>query len=124
MKMRLLGCLFVVLALPLAAQVNNASLSGLITDPSDSSAAGVKVTAHSQSINLQRSTVSDSSGYYYFPSLPVGTYEVTVQGTGFQEINQQVTLETAQKGRLDFKLSVTQLQTAVTVNAVALQLAS
>ncbi len=124
MQIRLVGLLLGILALPLAAQISNASLTGLVTDPSDSAVPNVKVTARNQSINLERSTLTDSSGYYYFASLPVGTYEVTAEGSGFQPTKQNLTLETAQKGRADFKLSVTEVQTQVTVDAVTAQLST
>ncbi len=67
--------------------------------------------------NLERIAQTDASGYYFFAVLPVGTYDVTTEGAGFQPTKQIVTLETAQKGRPDFKLSVSQVQTAVTVDA-------
>ena len=51
-------------------------------------------------------------------------YEVTVDAAGFQSAIQTLNLETAQKGRADFKLGVSQLQSAVTVQAAATQLAA
>ena len=106
----------------LGAQISSASLTGLITDPSNAVVAGAKVTVRSQATNLERSTETDSAGYYFFASLPVGSFEVTAEKTGFGPIQETVTLETAQKGRADFKLSVSAVQTAVTVDAVAPQL--
>jgi hypothetical protein len=125
MKIRFITAIFLLMAsLPVAAQISGASLTGLITDSSGSIVPLAKVTAHSKSTNFERTTQTDQAGYYFFALLPVGNYDVTVQGTGFQPAEQTVTLETAQKGRADFKLNVSQLQTAVTVDAVAPQLAS
>jgi len=114
--------LFSLTALQLDAQISSASLTGLITDPSNSVVAGAKVTVRSQTTNLERSTETDSAGYYFFASLPVGSFELTAEKTGFGPVQETVTLETAQKGRADFKLSVSAVQTAVTVDAVAPQL--
>jgi hypothetical protein len=123
MKAKLVLSLLISLtAVRLSAQISSASLTGLITDPSNAVVAGAKVTVRSQTTNLERSTETDSSGYYFFASLPVGGFEVMAEKTGFGPVQEMVTLETAQKGRADFKLSVSSVQTAVTVDAVAPQL--
>src|SRR5260370_23594151 len=111
-----------VLSLPVDAQINSASLTGLVTDSSGAVIPHARVTVRSQTTNLERSAETDAAGYYYFATLPVGTYQLTVEGDGFQGGQKTVNLETAQKGRADFSLSVSQLQTAVTVDAVAPQL--
>ena len=117
-----LTSLLCLAAVRVDAQISSASLTGLITDPSDAVVAGAKVTVRSQNTNLERSTETDSIGYYYFASLPVGVFELTVAKPGFGDLQETITLETAQKGRVDFKLSVTAVQSAVTVDAVAPQL--
>jgi hypothetical protein len=123
MKTRIRILLFVCLgALAAVGQVSTASLTGLIKDPSGSAVPNAKLTARSQTTNLERVTQSDSGGDYYFASLPVGTWEVTVEASGFQPQQASVTLETAQKGRADFSLAVGQIQTTVTVEAATPQL--
>ncbi len=114
--------LFCLTAIRLGAQISSASLTGLITDPSDAVVAGAKVTVRSQTTNFERSTETDSTGYFSFASLPVGSFELTAEKAGFGTIQKMVTLETAQKGRADFKLDVSAVQAAVTVDAVAPQL--
>lgn len=111
------------LCVPVAAQVSTATLTGLITDPSGAIVPSARVTARSRATNLERTSQTDTSGYYFFPVLPVGAYEVSVDAKGFQIVIQALNLETAQKGRADFKLGVTQLQSAVNVEAAATQLA-
>lgn len=111
-----------MLPLPLAAQTSSASLTGLITDPSDAVVPAAVVTIHSQGTNLERATVTDASGYYYFGSLPVGAYEMTVERPGLEVLKQTVTLETAQKARADFRMGVTAVQTTVNVDSVVPQL--
>ncbi|PWU11171.1 MAG: hypothetical protein C5B51_03045 [Terriglobia bacterium] len=61
-----------VFAFPLAAQISNASLTGLVTDASNSAVPNVKVTARSQATNLERAALTDQGGYYYFTSLRRG----------------------------------------------------
>ena len=68
---------------PLSAQVNTASLTGLITDPSGSIVPTAKVTAHNRATNLERTSQSLRSH---------------VDAAGFQSAIQTLNLETAQKG--------------------------
>ena len=116
--------LFVFLVLPftLAAQINTASLTGLIKDPTGAVVFGAKVTATSKTTGVEHDTKTDASGYYFFPSLPVGDYNVSAEATGFQRVTGSVLLETAQKGRQDFTLAVGAVQTTVAVEATAPQL--
>ena len=116
--------LFVFLVLPftLTAQINTASLTGLIKDPTGAVVSGAKVTATSKTTGVEHDTKTDASGYYFFPSLPVGDYNVSAEATGFQRVTGSVLLETAQKGRQDFTLAVGAVQTTVAVEATAPQL--
>src|SRR5207237_7951767 len=70
---------FLVLLLPnlLFAQTNAGSLSGRVTDGSGASLPGVTVTASNAATGFNRTVVTETDGTYRFPSLPVGTYEVT-----------------------------------------------
>jgi len=103
-------------------QVSSASLTGIVKDPSGSAVPNAKLTARSQTTNLERVAETDSAGNYYFGTLPIGTWEITVEHAGFQPQQATVTLEIAQKGRADFSLAVGQVQTTVTVEAAAPQL--
>jgi hypothetical protein len=109
---------------PSALAQANASLTGLVKDPSDAVLAAVKVTARHKATNVERSAATDASGYYLFPSLPVGEYTIAAEHPGFQRATRDIVLETAQKGRQDFTMAVGSLETTVTVEATAPQLSS
>jgi len=104
------------------AQVDSASLAGLVTDPSHAAVQGAKVDAANQATGVKRSTVTDASGYYTFPSLPIGSYRVTVTQAGFSPLTHSVTLDTSSKARQDFELQVGSTATAVDVQSEAPQL--
>jgi hypothetical protein len=104
-----------------SAQVNNASLGGLVTDASQGVVSGVSVTARSKSTNISRQVLTDESGYYSFATLPIGDYEITAEHAGFEKAVEQVTLQTAQKARLDFTLTIGQVGTTVEVRSTAPQ---
>ena len=99
------------------AQVDSASLAGLITDPSQATVRGATVTATNDATGVQRSASTDESGYYNFASLPVGNYKVTVKLAGFATLTQMVALDPSAKTRRDFQLSVGATSTAVDVQA-------
>jgi len=56
-----------IVPLALHAQVNTASLSGLVTDPSSAIIKGATVSATSSATGITRTTLTDNSGYYAFP---------------------------------------------------------
>jgi len=106
----------------LTAQVDSASLTGLITDPSAASVRGATVTAANRENGVERSTVTDDSGYYYFPSLPVGSYAITVKQNGFASQTQVVSLDPSAKARQDFHLVLGATTSTVEVQAESPQL--
>ncbi|MGH9582998.1 MAG: carboxypeptidase regulatory-like domain-containing protein, partial [Bryobacteraceae bacterium] len=60
------------------------TLTGVITDPSGAVIPKAKVTLRNAESGSQRQTVTDSSGYYTFAAVPVGTYVLTIDAHGFQ----------------------------------------
>ncbi|HLJ89000.1 MAG TPA: carboxypeptidase regulatory-like domain-containing protein [Candidatus Angelobacter sp.] len=97
------------------AQVNTASLTGMVTDPSNAVVAHVPVTARNTATGYTRTAVTDSAGYYSFQELPIGSYVVTVKQQGFATLEQKVEVGTAEKLRRDFQLRVSATQETVEV---------
>ncbi len=106
----------------LLAQVNTASLTGLITDPTNATVGQVKVTAQNTGTGYTRTTQSDSSGYYSFEDLPIGSYRVTVSRQGFATLVETLVLNTAEKVRRDFALKVGATEETVEVTTTAASL--
>jgi hypothetical protein len=103
----------------LFAQVSTASLTGLITDPTNATVGQVKVTVQNTATGYTRTTQSDSSGYYSFEDLPIGSYRVTVTRQGFATLAETVTVNTAEKVRRDFALKVGATEETVEVTTTA-----
>ncbi|MGC2474392.1 MAG: carboxypeptidase regulatory-like domain-containing protein [Candidatus Sulfotelmatobacter sp.] len=81
----ILGVLFAA-ALSLsyaAAQTVTGSITGQVTDPSGAVVVGAKVTAENVATAVKTSAVTNSAGVYTIRFLPIGTYNVTVDATGF-----------------------------------------
>jgi hypothetical protein len=61
-----------------------ATLTGIVTDQSQSVMTGAKVELKDAQSGSTRETVTNGEGYYTFASVPVGTYILTVEAPGFQ----------------------------------------
>lgn len=59
------------------------AIEGTVTDPSGAMVPGAQVTAKNIATGLARVTTTDTAGYYRFPALPVGEYDVTLEASGF-----------------------------------------
>jgi len=68
------------------AQVDRSGLTGTVTDPSARLLAGTHIIAVQNSTQLRRETISDSTGNYDIPDLPLGVYAVTFEQPGFQTL--------------------------------------
>lgn len=68
------------------AQVDRSSLSGTVRDQSGRLLPETHITVVQNSSQLQRETISDSTGNYGIPELPVGTYTVAFEHSGFQTL--------------------------------------
>lgn len=105
---------------PVAGQEVTGAISGVITDSSGAAIIGAKVTAK----DLDRGTVSavttSGDGFYNFPRLPVGRYEVRVESPGFQAaVRSDVVLQLNQNARIDFQMQVGNVNQTVEVSAAA-----
>lgn len=67
----------------LPAQAIYATLTGVVSDPSEALIVQAAVKLRDQQSGSMRETITNSQGYYTFASVPVGTYELTVEATGF-----------------------------------------
>ncbi|MCA1592988.1 MAG: TonB-dependent receptor [Acidobacteria bacterium] len=100
----------------MSAQVNTASLTGLVTDSAHAVIPNASVTVKNKATDAEPSATTDSSGYYTFASLPIGTYTVTVELQGFKKaIHDNINLEVGQKARLDTTLEVGAVSESVVV---------
>ncbi len=121
MKSRITSALSVsLLSLGIAmCQVNTASLTGLIRDSSDAVVPDAKITALNNSTGIERISQTNSSGYYVLADLPIGTYEISVEKTGFKKAVSTVSLDATEKGRQDFALEIGMVSTIANVAASA-----
>ena len=95
--------------------INNASISGRVTDPSGAVVSGAGVTAKQTNTNITSSATTDSDGRFRFSVLPVGEYEVMVRQEGFANAVRSVTLTVGAAFDLPIILTVGPSESKVTV---------
>jgi hypothetical protein len=85
----------------LSAQGTGGRILGRVADPTGAVLSGVKVMAANDATGVGQDTLTNDSGDYVFPNLPVGTYSLTFDLTGFKkavrhaialDVNQVITL--------------------------------
>lgn len=116
------GLLFLVLSLcfPRSAAAQTASVTGLVTDPSELAVPGASVSVTNIGTGVVRTTVTNEQGYYTVGLLNQGAYAVQVELAGFRPVLQSnLQLSDAQVLRLDVKLEVGGAQETVSVTATA-----
>src|SRR5271156_7142685 len=92
------------------------SISGVIKDPSGRVVTGAQVTVRHVSTGLAYKALSNGKGYYTFPVLPVGQYELDVEATGFTGYQRnRVALDTNAAITLDVSLDVGSIAQTVSV---------
>ena len=82
-------CVLALMICPAMQGQAAGSFSGNVLDKSGSVVAGATVKVVSQGTGLTRDVKTDSAGHYLIPLLPVGTYTVRVDATGFQSAASQ-----------------------------------
>jgi hypothetical protein len=102
----------------LCAFGQSTSILGRVTDPSGAVLTGAKVTAVHERTGASSSTETNAEGYYVVPSLPIGSYSVSVQLAGFTtEKRTGLVLQVGQSARIDFELKIGEVTTSIDVQA-------
>src|SRR5271167_2411414 len=60
------------------------SISGTVTDSSGGAVPKADVTATNTDTGIRQTTATDGKGFYSFPNLPIGNYEIEVASLGFR----------------------------------------
>ena len=79
----------------------------------------MKVTLTQIETNQVRTATTNDSGYYFFPLVNPGRYQVMAEKVGFKRSTQQVLVETGKRSTADFALELGQVTESVQVTAQA-----
>src|ERR1700676_5084533 len=120
MNKSLTFCLASLLSASLQAQLNKATLTGIVVDPSGAAIAGARITAVELGTNTTFSTTTTATGNYTLTALEIGVYHIENENVGFnQSIRDGVTLESGATLRLDVAMEIGAVSEAVEVSARA-----
>src|SRR5438876_1656185 len=116
----LLGFLFFSLACAVLLAQSTAQVNGTVKDQTGAVLPGVQVTATQTATGLARSVVTDETGSYVLPNLPVGPYKLEATLPGFRTFAQTgIVLQVGSNPVINVGLEVGQVTEAVEVQADA-----
>jgi hypothetical protein len=97
------------------------SISGVVRDPSGAVVPRTVVRATNTDTNIAYTTETDAAGFYSFPQLPIGHYQVEVHAAGFKEfVEGGLQLNVNAVLRVDIPLQLGSTTESVTVSGAGL----
>ena len=100
------------------AQTNEGILAGTVLDPSGAVIEGANVVAKNEATGLSLTATTGSGGAFRFPTLPIGTYDLTVSHSGFNSVTQTgITVQISTTTAVSITLTVGKSEQTVTVQA-------
>ncbi len=113
-----LTCMLLLsMAAAAAAQTGLGSLRGYIKDEQGGALPGATVTATSPALIRPATAVSDAEGYYRLLNLPPGTYDLTVELSGFAGYKRaEVLLRAGANFQVDATMKLGTLSETITVS--------
>ncbi len=98
------------------AQQTTGAIGGRVVDQTGAAVPGATVSALQPTTGLTRTAVSDSVGVFRLTALPVGTYEVKVELSGFQPVSRKgLSVNLGQTVELELQLNMAGVSENVTV---------
>jgi Carboxypeptidase regulatory-like domain len=111
---------FLTLA-PLMAQSGLGVVTGAVQDASKASIPKATVTLRNTATGVLRTADVNAAGIYYFGSVQIGPYELSVEASGFNKWETSFPVQAGQTVTADPSLTVGSVQTTVEVSSVVTQ---
>ncbi len=99
-----------------SAQVDRATLSGVVRDTGGGVVPGATVMVTNLATNIESHQLTSDTGAYQVVNLVPGRYQIEVELSGFKKSSQVIALEVGQRARLDVELAVGSFSEVVTVS--------
>src|SRR5882762_7879266 len=119
---RLVCCFFMLglfVSIPAFTQKITGDISGTVTDPSGAAVTGAVVNALNLGTGGKATVTTNDTGFYRMVNLPPGQYRLTVEASGFKNMERQATVSLALVTEANFALVVGSRGETVEVQAVA-----
>jgi hypothetical protein len=108
--------LVLLLASPLLAQQETATITGEVKDASGAVVPKATLTITNVETNLSLKSETNDQGIYFVPSLKPGPYSLTVEKAGFKKaVRSGITLQVNQVARIDVTLQIGELTSVVEI---------
>jgi carboxypeptidase family protein len=108
------------LAVSAQSNASDGALDGYVHDENSAVIPGAKIVARNLQTNIELTANADGQGYFRFPLLRVGSYEIVASAGGFGEFKQTgVSIEVGRQVRLSITLKVGAASETVTISADA-----
>src|SRR5436309_3202087 len=115
-KLRGLQFLMAFAAMPCLAQQDRGTILGIVQDTSGSVIAGAAVVITNRETGREFRLITDSSGLFVAPEIPVGTYRVAASLQGFKtKVQEGIALRVSDRTRLVMTLELGEVKDTVTV---------
>lgn len=115
-----ISALIAIFLLPLHSQTFRGEIRGTVQDGSGAVLEGAVVTAENSGTGVRRGTISNGSGEFTFPDMPLGQYVLTVSMPGFQQQKSQpLDVVVSRVTSINFALGLAQVSETVEVAAEA-----
>src|SRR5689334_9209202 len=112
--------LFLGACLNLFGQSERGTFAGTVTDASGAAIPGAKVTITNVNTQEVITTVSNDTGDFTVPNIPIGNYNVRIEREGFNsELRSNITMNASATVRVDAQLKLGETRTTVEVQAAA-----
>jgi Carboxypeptidase regulatory-like domain len=94
------------------------AIEGIVTDPSSAVVPETAIQVRDVATAAVFTTSTNDRGVFWFPAVPVGTYELTAEKPGFARwIDKEVVVTVGARVNLDIALAIGTTETATTVHA-------
>jgi outer membrane receptor protein involved in Fe transport len=105
---------------PAHAQNAAARIVGNLTDPNGAAVPSTKITVVNVATQVHYDTTSNNDGYFQALDLPIGRYNVTIEGNGFRKVTyENQLLQINQVLRIDAKLEIGSVSEVIEVKEQA-----
>src|SRR3954466_6045457 len=117
-RLGILVCLALCVGvLPARAQVSTGEVFGKVTDSCSAVMPGVTVTLSGPALIQPMGPATTETGAYRFPRIPIGTYAVSFELTGFKKlVRSDIIIQAGFNAEVNAKLEISTVQETVTVS--------
>jgi len=119
---KLLAKLFLILLVAVGSthgQAPTGTIAGVVTDPTRAPVARARITITNRDNRLTRNLNTSDEGEYIAVGLPPGIYRVSVDATGFAQLELPVTVVVGTTTTFNLKLQIGEVSESVTVDQSA-----